>query len=43
MKEGPFKEYIREAEPTKKEKIYAWKNAIGLQKVDRLETSNFLI
>ena len=39
----PFEEYRREADPSKREKTYAWNTAIGLQKVDGLETSEYLI
>lgn len=42
MKNDPFKEYILEKEPTKKELGYSWYTAIGLQKVDGLETSDYL-
>lgn len=42
MKKDPFKEYITIKEPSKKEKEYAWKSAIGLQMVDGLETSTYL-
>ena len=38
-----FEEYLREKEPHKKEKGYAWHTAIGLQAVDGLETSKYLI
>lgn len=38
-----FEEYLREKEPQKKEKGYAWHTAIGLQAVDGLETSDYLI
>lgn len=38
-----FEEYLREKEPQKKEKGYAWHTAIGLQAVDGLETSEYLI
>ena len=38
-----FAEYLREKEPEKKEKGYAWHTAIGLQAVDGLETSDYLI
>ena len=34
MNQDPFKEYIRESEPNKREKGYAWQTAIGLQAVD---------
>ena len=42
MKTDPFKEYLLESEPTKKELGYSWYTAIGLQKVDGLETSDYL-
>ena len=42
MERDPFKEYILEKEPTKKELGYSWYTAIGLQKVDGLETSDYL-
>lgn len=42
MKIDPFKEYILESEPTKRELGYSWYTAIGLQKVDGLETSDYL-
>lgn len=32
-----FEEYIRQGEPHKKEKGYAWQTAIGLQAVDGLK------
>ncbi len=40
---GSFEQYLREKEPQKKEKGYAWHTAIGLQAVDGLETSQYLI
>ena len=42
MNRDPFQEYIKEAEPGKREKSYAWYTAIGLQAVDRLKTSEYL-
>lgn len=42
MEKDPFKEYILESKPTKKELGYSWYTAIGLQKVDGLETSEYL-
>ena len=42
MERDPFKEYILEKEPTNKELGYSWYTAIGLQKVDGLETSDYL-
>lgn len=37
-----FEEYIRNSEPEKKEKTYAWTTAIGLQQVDGLTPSKYL-
>lgn len=37
-----FEEYIRNSEPAKKEKTYAWITAIGLQQVDGLTPSKYL-
>lgn len=37
-----LEEYLRAAEPDKREKGYSWQTAIGLQKVDGLETSEYL-
>lgn len=39
----PFKEYIKESEPDKRDKGYAWHTAIGLQAVDGLKTSEYLL
>ena len=38
-----FEEHIRQGEPQKKEKGYAWQTAIGLQAVDDLKPSEYLI
>ncbi|MDR2804818.1 MAG: Fic family protein [Dysgonamonadaceae bacterium] len=38
-----FEEYIRQNEPQKREKGYAWQTAIGLQAVDGLKPSDYLI
>lgn len=38
-----FDEYIREGKPQKREKGYAWQTAIGLQAVDGLKPSDYLI
>ena len=43
MKTDPFKEYIKESEPNKRDKRYAWHTAIGLQAVDGLKTSEYLV
>lgn len=42
MEKDPFKEYIRQTEPGKRDKGYAWHTAIGLQAVDGLKTSQYL-
>lgn len=42
MNSDPFKAYIRQSEPDKQEKGYAWHTAIGLQAVDGLKTSEYL-
>ena len=36
MNYDPFKEYLKQTEPDKKYKGYAWSTAIGLQAVDGL-------
>ena len=36
-------EYIRQGEPQQRERSEAWKVAIGLQQVDRLQTSEYLL
>lgn len=41
--QDPFKEYIKESEPAKREKGYAWQTAIGLQAVDGLQPSKYLL
>ena len=43
MEKDPFKEYLRELEPDKANKGYAWSTAIGLQAVDGLTPSKYLI
>ena len=42
MNKDLFKEYIREPEPSKRDKSYVWNTAIGLQAVDGLKTSKYL-
>jgi hypothetical protein len=39
----PFKEYVKESEPDKRDKGYAWHTAIVLQAVDGLKTSEYLV
>ena len=43
MEKDPFKEYLRESEPDKAHKGYIWSTAIGLQTVDGLKPSKYLI
>ena len=38
-----FEEYIRQVEPAKREKSYVWSTAIGLQQVDGLTPSDYLL
>jgi fido (protein-threonine AMPylation protein) len=38
-----FEEYIKQSEPEKAEKSYVWQTAIGLQEVDGLKPSPYLI
>ncbi len=38
-----FGEYLRQVEPNKAEKAIVWKTAIGLQQVDGLQASDYLI
>jgi hypothetical protein len=43
MTEQDFEEYIKQGEPDKKEKGIIWQTAIGLQQVDGLKLSTYLI
>lgn len=43
MNEDIFKEYIRQKEPDKRAKGYAWHTAVGLQAVDGLKPSAYLL
>lgn len=45
MNKAPFKvkDYFRKVEPSKRDKGYAWHTAIGLQAVDGLKTSDYLM
>ena len=43
MEKDPFKKYLKESEPDKASKGYAWSTAIGLQAVDGLRPSRYLI
>jgi hypothetical protein len=39
----PFEKYIKESEPEKRNRCYAWRTAIGLQAVDGLKVSEYLL
>ena len=41
--EFDLNEYIKEGEPNRVEKSKSWKTAIGLQDVDGLKTSSYLL
>ena len=43
MEKDPFKEYIKQSEPNRRDKGYVWHTAIGLQAVDGLKPSKYLI
>ena len=43
MDRDPFQKYLKESEPDKLTRGYAWSTAIGLQAVDGLKTSEYLI
>ena len=43
MDKDPFKDYLKESEPDKAGKGYAWSTAIGLQAVDGLKPSKYLV
>ena len=43
MSEDQWGEYLRAKEPGVREKAYAWKTAIGLQKVDGLTPTEYLV
>ncbi len=43
MNYDPFKEYLKDGEPDKASKSYAWSTAIGLQAVDGLKASEYLV
>lgn len=43
MEQDPFQEYLKETEPDKAGRSYAWSTAIGLQAVDGLKPSKYLI
>lgn len=43
MEKDPFQEYLKDSEPDKATKSYVWSTAIGLQAVDGLKPSKYLI
>ena len=43
MEQDPFKEYLQQSDPSKRQKGYAWSTAIGLQNVDGLKPSSYLL
>ena len=43
MNKDSFKEYFKESELDKREKVYSWNTAIDLQIVDGLKRSDYLI
>ena len=43
MDRDPFEEYLRQGEPTQRDLGYAWQTAVGLQAVDALKPSRYLI
>ena len=43
MDKDPFEEYLRQAEPAQQDLGYAWQTAVGLQAVDDLKPSQYLI
>ncbi len=43
MNKDPFEKYLKCKEPSKREKLYVWRTAIGLQDVDGIKPSTYLI
>lgn len=43
MDRDPFEEYLRQGEPAQRDLGYAWQTAVGLQAVDGLQPSKYLI
>ena len=43
LKKDPFDEYKKETEPGKRERYESWRTAIGLQAVDALQPSKYLL
>lgn len=43
MNKDPFKEYVKQSEPGKRDKGYAVAYCIGLQAVDGLQPSQYLL
>ena len=42
MLNDPFDEYMKQGDPDRRKLVHAWQTGIGLQAVDRLETSAYL-
>ncbi len=43
IREDPFEEYFKIGEPDKANKAYVWQTAVGLQDVDKLRPSEYLL
>ena len=43
MNKDSFKEYIKQSEPNKRDRGYAWHTVIGLQAADGLKPQEYLI
>lgn len=43
IRKDPFEEYQKLGEPDKADKVYAWQTAVGLQDVDKLRPSEYLL
>ena len=43
VSKDPFEEYFIQGEPERSEKAYAWQTAVGLQDVDKLRPSDYLL
>ena len=43
IRQDPFEEYIKLGEPDKYDMAYAWQTAVGLQDVDKLRPSEYLL
>lgn len=43
MNSNPFEKYRNESDPAKRDKVNAWRTAIGLQTTDKLKVSDYLL